>query len=129
MVVKRFSKKNQKNIAFFRGFLYNQEKGGENMDLIALRARKKELKLTNEDIANLSGIPKRTVEDIFRGKTEHPRIDTMQAIERALGLENEKSPTDELSEGEKALLELFRTATEEQQALALQLLRVALSRK
>ena len=99
------------------------------MDLIALRARKKELKLTNEDIANLSGIPKRTVEDIFRGKTEHPRIDTMQAIERALGLENEKSPTDELSEGEKALLELFRTATEEQQALALQLLRVALSRK
>ena len=99
------------------------------MDLAFLRARKKELKLTNDDISSISGIPKRTVEDIFRGKTENPRIDTMQAIERALGLENEKTPPDELSEGEKALLELFRTATEEQQNLALQLLRVALSRK
>ena len=84
------------------------------MDLIALRARKKELKLTNEDIANLSGIPKRTVEDIFRGKTEHPRIDTMQAIERALGLENEKSPTDELSEGEKQLIALIKELTDDE---------------
>lgn len=96
------------------------------MDLIALRARKKELKLTNEDIANLSGIPKRTVEDIFRGKTEHPRIDTMQAIERALGLEQEKTPTDELSEGEKALLELFNQVPAEQQDLVLQMIKVAL---
>lgn len=84
------------------------------MDLIALRARKKELKLTNEDVANLSGIPKRTVEDIFRGKTEHPRIDTMQAIERALGLEQKKSPTDELSEGEKQLIELIKQMTDEE---------------
>ena len=55
------------------------------------RNKKKELKLTNEDIAKMSGIPKRTVEDFFRGAAQNPRIDTVLAIERALGL-NEKSP-------------------------------------
>lgn len=34
----------------------------------------------------MSNIPKRTVDGIFSGKTKNPRIDTMQAIERALGL-------------------------------------------
>lgn len=86
-------------------------------------------KITYQELSEKSGIALNTLKNIFRGKTENPRIDTMQAIERALGLENEKTPTDDLSEGEKALLDLFRTATEEQQAFALQLLRVALSRK
>lgn len=56
------------------------------------RNRKKELKLTNEEVAKRSGIPKRTVEDFFRGAAQNPRIDTVEAIERALGL-NEKSPS------------------------------------
>ena len=99
---------------FFVVFCIIKKKGGESRDLSALRARKKQLKLTNEDISNLSGIPKRTVEDIFRGKTEHPRIDTMQAIERALGLEQEKTPSDELSEGEKQLIELVKQLTDEE---------------
>ena len=94
-----------------------------------LKQRKKALGITYDALAPRSNVPLRTLENIFNGITKHPRIDTMQAIERALGLENEKTPPDELSEGEKALLDLFRTATEEQQALALQLLRVALSRK
>ena len=87
------------------------------MDLAFLRARKKELKLTNDDISSISGIPKRTVEDIFRGKTENPRIDTMQAIERALGLENEKTPPDELSEGEREWLKLYGVLTTENKDL------------
>ncbi len=44
--------------------------------------------MTLQEIAENSGIPKRTVDQIFSGKTKNPRIDTMQAIERALGIEN-----------------------------------------
>lgn len=54
--------------------------------LETIKAVKKERKLTLQEIADLSGIPKRTVDDIFSGHTKNPRIDTMQAIERALGL-------------------------------------------
>ena len=39
-----------------------------------------------------SQIPKRTLEDIFAGRTTDPRTTTVEAIERALGI-NEKSPT------------------------------------
>ncbi len=56
--------------------------------------RKKQLKLTNQAISDLSGIPKRTVEDFFSGTSENPRIDTVEAIERALGL-SEKNPSAE----------------------------------
>lgn len=63
------------------------------MDLILWKQRKKELGLNYEKIAELAGISKRSVEDIFRGYTTTPRIDTVEAIERALGL-NEKNPSN-----------------------------------
>ena len=99
------------------------------MDILALKNRKKELKMTLDELSEKSGIAKRTIEDIFRGATKNPRIDTMQAIERALGLtmeETQKSPQDELSEGEKMLLDLFNRVPEEQQELVLQMIQVAL---
>ncbi len=58
------------------------------MDVETLIKAKKEKKMTLQEIAENSGIPKRTVDQIFSGKTKNPRIDTMQAIERALGIEN-----------------------------------------
>ena len=42
--------------------------------------------MTLQEISDLAGIPKRTVDDIFSGHTKNPRIDTIQAIERALGI-------------------------------------------
>ena len=63
------------------------------MDINILKQRKKEMKLT------ASGVPIQTLHNIFRGHTENPRIDTMQAIERALGLDKGAEWTDE----EKAL--------------------------
>lgn len=59
------------------------------------RNKKKELKLTNEKISALSGIPKRTVEDFFRGATPNPKIDTVEAIEKALGISSRLEWTDE----------------------------------
>ncbi len=55
-----------------------------NLDL--WKKRKKELNLTFQDLAELSKIPKRTLEDIFAQRTPSPRIDTVQKIERALGI-------------------------------------------
>lgn len=61
------------------------------MDLELWKKRRKELGLRYEDLAEKSGVSKRSIEDIFRGYTTSPRIDTVEAIERALGI-NEKSP-------------------------------------
>lgn len=63
----------------------------------ALKKAKKLHKLTLDELAARSGVAKRTIEDIFQGKTKNPRVDTMQALERALGL----APT--FTEEERAL--------------------------
>lgn len=61
------------------------------MNLNLWKKRKKELHLNYDKIAEKAGISKRTVEDIFRGYTTTPRIDTVEAIERALGI-NKNNP-------------------------------------
>ena len=79
------------------------------------KARRRELNLTFEELSNKSGIPLRTLENIFHGITKHPRIDTMQAIERALELdEQQKSPPSELTEGEKEILSIIGQLTDEE---------------
>ena len=82
------------------------------MDLERLRKRRKELGLTYDDIVELSGISKRTVCSVF-AEDANPRLDTVQAIERALGLDNEKT-SEELSEEEKQLVSLISQLTEEE---------------
>jgi transcriptional regulator with XRE-family HTH domain len=76
-----------------------------------LKARKRELNMTYEELAQLSGIPLRTCENIFHGVTKNPRIDTMQAIERALGF---GEPKAEISEEERELVALISQLTEEE---------------
>ena len=78
-------------------------------------------KITYQDLSERSGIALNTLKKIFRGKTENPRIDTMQAIERALGLENEKTPPDDLSEGERQWLKLYNVLTTENKDLLVQM--------
>lgn len=83
------------------------------MDIEYLKQVKKEKKMKLQEISDLSGIPKRTVDGIFSGKTKNPRIDTMQAIERALGLDD-KSEKPILSEEEKELIALISELTDEE---------------
>lgn len=102
------------------------------MNLNLWKARKKELKLTFKRLAQISGIPKRTIEDIFSERTKNPRIDTIQAIEKALeisSLSSEKinagaldsvSTSFNLSEKEKHLLELFNSLSENMKNLLIQ---------
>lgn len=48
---------------------------------------------TNEEIANMSGIPKSTVDKLFSGQTKNPAYTTVQAIVNCLGY-----PVDAISE-------------------------------
>ena len=61
------------------------------MDLELWKAVKKQKKMTIEEIAQKANLPKGSVQNIFAGYVPNPRVDTVEAIERALGI-NEKSP-------------------------------------
>ena len=61
------------------------------MNLELWKKIKKEKKLTIEQIAKAANLPKGSVQNIFCGYVPNPRSDTVEAIERALGI-NEKSP-------------------------------------
>ena len=69
-----------------------------NIDL--LKKQKRKLKLTFDKIAEKSQISRRTVCGIFSGEIENPRIETIQAIEKVLGIESEPA---EISESNKNL--------------------------
>lgn len=83
-------------------------------DLQVWKIRKKELKLTLDDIAERTGISISTIKDIFRGATYAPRVDTVEAIERVLGINANKTiyNIDGIS---PALLYLLNSLTLEQQ--------------
>lgn len=63
-------------------------------DLNTWKQRKRELKITLDDISKQTGISISTIKDIFRGATYAPRLDTVQAIEKVLGLDENKSIFD-----------------------------------
>ena len=88
------------------------------------KEQKKALNLTNQAIANAANLPLRTVEQVMCGKVKNPRNDTVQAIERALGLA--PTFTDEeralglsdnhliaLSDDDRELINLFAEAEDE----------------
>ena len=54
------------------------------MDIIKLKELKKEVGMTNAEIAELSGIPVSTVNKIFSGATQNPRYSTLLAMEEVL---------------------------------------------
>ncbi len=61
--------------------------------------RKKKLGYTFDELSEKSGIPKRTILGVFRKEVTTPRIDTVQAIEKALGL---NTPSLEWTDEDKA---------------------------
>lgn len=93
------------------------------------------------DLARATGLAKGGISNYVTGRYE-PKSDIISKLAKALfvsemwlwgydvPMEREKkippSPTKELSEGEKALLELFNRVPEDQQKLVLQMIRAAL---
>jgi len=96
------------------------------MDIEKLNEERKRKKITFKELSKLSNIPERTLYAIFLKQTQHPRIDTMEAIERALGLADSGSPLDNarvgkmLTEKEKRLLRAFNSLIEPMQDIMLE---------
>ncbi len=84
------------------------------------KEKKKQLNLTFEDLYQASGVPIQTLHNIFRGHTKNPRVDTIQAIEKALEISSEqtkKAPQDtpaELSKDEQDLLAYYKKLRRDQ---------------
>lgn len=73
------------------------------MNISDIKSFLKNHKITYEELSKRSNIPIGTLKSIFSGRTPNPRVDTLLAIEQALGIENEKKsvmerPTSELAE-------------------------------
>ena len=66
------------------------------MTILEIKKYMKDNKITYQELADKSGIPLNTLKNIFSGSNKNPRIDTMQAIERALGLDEKKPLADEI---------------------------------
>ena len=114
------------------------------MDSKDMAKRIKELRqekgLTLEQVAKVVGVGKSTVRKWETGMIANMKRDKIASLAKALGttpaylmgwkddsIEKEVSPSvQELTEGEKALLELFNLVPEDQQKLVLQMIRAAL---
>lgn len=66
------------------------------MEVSEIKQILKQRKINYIELSKMSGIPLQSLRRIFSGATPNPRNDTMQAIERALGL----APTaEEMAQG------------------------------
>lgn len=74
------------------------------MDLTKWLEAKKQKKMTIADIAEKSGLPKGTVQNIFAGYVPSPRLDTVQAIEHALGLDEEPKSSVQIPDKYKDIM-------------------------
>ena len=101
VVVKRFS---DNLLRFSVVFFIMQKKEVVMRSLEFYKAKKKELHLTNDKVSEISGLPKRTVEDFFAGISKAPRASTLEAIERALGLYLDDTAREEITVQEYRLL-------------------------
>ena len=64
------------------------------MNIETLNEERKNRGLSVDELAEKAGLPKSTIEKILFGIVKHPRIDTVQAIERALGLNKSAIPNE-----------------------------------
>ena len=105
-----------------------------------IKTLRQEKGLTLEQVADVVGVGKSTVRKWETGMIANMKRDKIADLAKALGTtpaylmgwdekddEKKDSPTElQLSEGEKALLDLFNRVPEDKQQLVLQMIRVAL---
>ena len=81
---------------------------GVVMNIQEMKEKKKEMGYTNEQIAELSGVPLGTVQKIFGGATTSPRYDTLNALEKIfLPEKRENHYTSVLKDGFLSFRKIF----------------------
>lgn len=64
------------------------------MDILLYKKILKQKKMTYEDLSKLSGLSLSCIRKIMSGAAQYPRIDTIEAIEGALGLSSDITPEE-----------------------------------
>ena len=98
------------------------------MNIQKWKQRKKELGWTHDELAEKSGVSRRTIAGIFSGdpRYESPTYNTIQAIERALGLSEEgykDTMPFEVTPMEEEVIQMFRALSDEDKQLFLILMK------
>lgn len=83
------------------------------MDVNIYKKILKEKGMTYEDLAQKTGLSLGCIKRIMAGIARYPRIDTIEAIEAALGLSSESITTDEYASGMRATKKVSITPIEE----------------
>lgn len=89
------------------------------MDFEKYKVFMKQNKITYQMLSDKSGIPVGTLKNIFAGYVPHPRIDTVQAIEKALGISDDLWTDEDYKSGVSMTKKLAVTPQEEDVLLAL----------
>lgn len=100
------------------------------MNVNYLKARKKSLKLTNEDVSARSGIPVGTLNKIFAGQTEDPKFETVRLLCDALEIslseleaaDSSSSIEDPLTPFEYDIIRSIRALNEESRDFVISIL-------
>jgi transcriptional regulator with XRE-family HTH domain len=79
------------------------------MDIKLIKAKLKEQKMTYEDLSQKTNLSLSTIKKILSGTAKYPRVDTIETIEKALGI-TDQVPTSE----ERELIELVKQFNEEE---------------
>ena len=77
------------------------------MEISKIKVTLKEKGVSYAELSAMSGIGLNTIKSIFSGRTQNPRIDTMQAIEKALNITDESRKIDELTDDQYRLISAF----------------------
>lgn len=91
------------------------------MDLNLIKSIMKERKITQKDLSERTGVPLQTIKYIFTGRTLYPRIDTIEAIEKALGITNEQPA---ISPKTKEIVDLLMQLDDEKLSDALAVIQI-----
>ena len=94
------------------------------MDIERLKQRKKELGWTHDELAERSGISRTTIARMFSGNPDYPSptYNTVEAVAKAMGLSDGGGDFPILSDEEKNLVALYRSAPKEGKDAVLRLL-------
>lgn len=77
--------KHKKYIYLFGIVIYNKFKGGENMNVELMKNRRKELGMTQQDLADKCGLSKNTIYNYENGRVE-PTTENLEVLSKELNL-------------------------------------------
>lgn len=92
------------------------------MDVNLIKSIMKEKKMTQKDLSDITGVPLQTLKYIFTGRTLYPRIDTVEAIEKALGISAQGD--NNISLKEREIVDLLMQLDEKQLEDALSVIKI-----